>query len=160
MKRNYARERSEIHRKARPLGDFIAQAARAKAQGLPIPPVPAVRPPAQPRPSAGSSREAPVLRACLQWLRKHGVFAWRNNSGMLWANGQPVAFGYPGSADILGLLPDGRFLAVECKSEKGRQSPLQKTFEENIKRNNGVYVLAYSAADLEVALRIVNSESS
>lgn len=77
---------------------------------------------------------------------------WRNNSGTLWANGQPVSFGYPGSPDIVGLLPDGRFLGVECKSKTGRQSSKQKTFEAKVKANSGVYILARSVRDLEEVL--------
>jgi hypothetical protein len=86
-------------------------------------------------------------------LKRHSIFAWRNNTGCAWVGDRPLRYGLPGSADILGLLPNGRFLAVECKSAKGRQSPVQKTFEENIIRNKGIYVLVYDAAQLEETLR-------
>jgi hypothetical protein len=59
-----------------------------------------------------------------------------------------VSFGYPGSADILGILPGGRFLAVECKSATGKQSEKQKKFQEKIEANGGVYLLVRSEEEL------------
>lgn len=56
-----------------------------------------------------------------------------------------VRFGYKGSADILGICPDGRFLAVECKKHKGGiLSDEQKIFLSRIQENNGVAILANS----------------
>ena len=65
-----------------------------------------------------------------------------------------MSFGYPGSADITGILPDGRRLEVECKSATGRQSEKQKKFEEKIRTNGGIYILARSVEDLEHGLRL------
>lgn len=159
MRRNYAREKSELHRKVRPLGTFVAEAARAKREGVLLPTMPRI----QSQDSAdtmpglsvghtddrdGNRREAPVLRACLRWLHKQGIFAYRQNSGTAWINGQPVSFGYSGAADITGILPDGRRLEVECKSATGRQSEKQKKFQEAIERNNGVYLLVRSEKEL------------
>ena len=60
-----------------------------------------------------------------------------------------MRFGHKGSSDIIGILPDGRFLAVECKREKGGVlSPEQKEFRDKITQNNGVYILAHSVTDL------------
>jgi hypothetical protein len=115
-----------------------------------IPPVPKTPRPRKQQTKA--EREAPVLHDCLKWLHERGIYCWRNNSGTLWANGQPVTFGYPGSADILGVLPDGRFLAVECKSPTGKQSDKQKAFEAKIVANHGVYILARSVEDLKNGL--------
>jgi hypothetical protein len=57
-----------------------------------------------------------------------------------------------GVADIIGLLPPaGRFLAVECKSDRGRQSPAQKEFHAMTERSGGLYVLARGVEDLRKA---------
>jgi hypothetical protein len=48
-----------------------------------------------------------------------------------------MSFGLKGSADILGLLPGGRFLAVECKAEHGRLSPEQRQFLAVVKALGG-----------------------
>ena len=145
--RNYARERSELHRKVRPLGDFIAGKLREAAA---IPVVPRVQPPGAlavtpPR----SRREAAVLRDCLKWLHKRGVFAHRENTGTAWIDGQPVSFGYPGAADITGILPDGRRLEVECKSSTGQQSDKQRRYQQRIEENHGIYWLVRSVEELE-----------
>jgi hypothetical protein len=99
-----------------------------------------------------TDREATVLHDCLRYLKKRGIFAYRQNTGTLWTNGQPVSFGYPGSADITGILPDGRRLEVECKSATGKQSSKQKQFEEKIRASGGVYILTRSVEDLERGL--------
>jgi N-acetylmuramoyl-L-alanine amidase len=52
-----------------------------------------------------------------------------------------MSFGHTGSADIIGLLPDGGFFAIECKSERGLLSEAQKLFRSKIQANNGVYVV-------------------
>ena len=56
-------------------------------------------------------------------------------------------------SDILGILPDGRFLAVECKREKGGVvSPEQKEFLLNINANGGVGIVVHSVDELAKAL--------
>ena len=104
------------------------------------------------RPVTGPS-ESVVVAQCLEWLATHRIFAWRNNTGSYKTpEGRFVRYGHVGSADILGLLPDGRFLAVECKTPAGTQSRPQKVFQQIIRRNGGMYVLARSVADLERAI--------
>lgn len=57
-----------------------------------------------------------------------------------------------GVADIIGCLPDGKLLAIEVKSEKGRLSVHQKLFLENVTRQNGLAFFARSVDDVEKAL--------
>lgn len=153
-----AMEQGRIKKQAPQLAGLIGKMLRAKAEGkdpyeITPPPSPSLpsKPPTRRR--AKNQPENKVKNECLRWLKDRGIYAWRNNTGMAWIGDHPVRFGLPGSGDILGLLPDGRFLSVECKSETGRQSEDQKRFQENIEQNHGVYVLAYSVEDLEEALR-------
>ena len=102
--------------------------------------------------------ESAVLNACLQYLVISHIDAWRNNSGAYKIPNQAggarfIRFGRPGSADIIGLLPNGRFLAVECKSDVGELSKQQQEFRRDIERNHGVYILARSIDDLAAGLR-------
>ncbi len=46
--------------------------------------------------------------------------------------------GLRGVSDILGILPDGRLLAVECKTTKGNMTADQDEFQTRISENNGV----------------------
>lgn len=98
--------------------------------------------------------ETVIVAECLEWLARHRIFAWRNNTGSYKTpEGRFIRYGHVGSGDILGLLPDGRFLAVECKTPTGTQSEPQKVFQAMVERNGGVYVLARSPADLEPLTR-------
>lgn len=95
-----------------------------------------------------------VLSACLEFLAVRGVFAWRNNSGATKTEGgRFVRFGLRGSSDILGILPGGRFLAVECKAPKGRTTPDQEAFLTDIRRRGGVAMVARSVDDLAAGLK-------
>lgn len=60
----------------------------------------------------------------------------------------PIKYGLcnPGGADLIGLYA-GRFLAVECKTVKGRQSPEQVRFQAAITAKGGVYALVRSEDD-------------
>lgn len=110
---------------------------------------------------AGSTRgksiplplERDVLRACLALLKLRGVFAWRTNQG-----GVPLKEGgfrpgpTRGVSDIIGVLPGGRFLAVECKRIGGRVSEEQWAFLESVTRAGGLALIAHSAEELDAQL--------
>jgi hypothetical protein len=98
--------------------------------------------------------EGAVVKACLEYLRLRGIFAWRNNTGSLRdKNNRPVFFGKPGSADIIGVMPGGRFICIECKAGRGKLSEKQKEFLHNIEQTGGLAVVARSIEDIEKALR-------
>ena len=98
--------------------------------------------------------ESMVLAQCMQYLYLKKIFAWRNNTGAAKTeDGRYVRFGLPGASDIIGIMPDVRFLAVECKrSDGGRLSPQQKVFLDKIKEAGGVAVVAASLDDLREAI--------
>jgi hypothetical protein len=64
-----------------------------------------------------------------------------------------MCFGLKGSSDILGVLPGGRFLAVEYKAEHGWLSPEQWEFLNDIAVLGGLAVVAKSYRDIDQALR-------
>jgi len=151
-RQNFAVERNELARAARPLGELVSNLAKVRhsAGDGGVPPVPVVAPPKKKRKRAKKQdREATVLHDCLKYLHEKGYYCWRQNTGTLFVGGQPVSFGHPGAGDITGILPDGRRLEVECKSPTGRQSAKQKEFQRQIEINNGVYILARSVDDLK-----------
>ena len=99
--------------------------------------------------------EGIVKSAILEYLDLRGFFAWSNTTGALKVRpGQLIRFGKTGSADILGCLPDGRFLAIECKSEKGRLSEAQKAFLNEITRLGGIAIVARSFLEVDQALKL------
>jgi hypothetical protein len=63
------------------------------------------------------------------------------------------SFGLNGSADILGICINGKFLAIEIKTGNAKQSKDQKAFQKMVQRFNGIYILA---RDPDQALSILN----
>lgn len=101
-------------------------------------------------------KEAEVLRECLDFLKFNGVFCWRQNTGAFRTErGQYFKSGLPGTPDILGVLPDGRFLGVECKREKGgRVSPAQQYVIKELLDSHAAVFVVHSAQELEQKLRL------
>jgi len=96
------------------------------------------------------SREMEAQRAILEYLAARRVFAWRNQA-------HPVPgrtfTGLAGAPDIIGILPDGRFLGIEVKSETGRLSKFQREFQKRCELAGGVYIVARSVRDVERGLK-------
>jgi len=93
--------------------------------------------------------ESELQKDILQWLWYNKIYSWRNNSGAYKTDGgRWIKYGRVGSADIIGVLEGGQFLAIECKSEKGKLTEHQKLFLANIKANGGVAFVARSIQDV------------
>lgn len=86
------------------------------------------------------------------------VTLWRNNVGhAVMKGGARVTFGVggPGGSDLIGMFR-GRFLAVEIKTPRGRQSPEQRQFQQLVESKRGIYLMPRSvqhAIDMLEALR-------
>ena len=100
--------------------------------------------------------ESSVLSGVLKVLQLHRrvAFAARMNSGagrFMYPDGstsQFLRFGFKGMSDILGLLVDGRFLAVECKRAGEKLTDEQQAFFELVRNNNAVAIVAYGIDDV------------
>jgi hypothetical protein len=98
--------------------------------------------------------EGRIKAACLRYLERRGFFSWNNPSGAVRiAPDRWLHFGRKGSADIIGCLPDGRFLAVEVKAPGGRLSPEQREFLEDIRGLGGFALVVRDWRELDAALR-------
>ena len=100
-------------------------------------------------------RESALYPAMLDLMIRVNIYAWRNNVGAARLKGFYVRFSKKGSADFIGLLPDGRFLAVEAKTPDGELSDDQKGFRHEVERRHGVYITAVSLEELASKLREV-----
>lgn len=94
-------------------------------------------------------READLQRNILQLLRLKGILAWRQNQGGLKAeyHGKKrfVRFAsMPGISDIIGVLPGGRFLAIEVKRPGEVPTVEQTAFLDMVRANGGFVVIATS----------------
>lgn len=97
--------------------------------------------------------EGAVLSSILEYLALRGIYAWRNNTGAVQIPGPNrtrfVRYGLKGSSDILGILDDGRFLAIEVKGPKGKASQEQSQFLAEIAKRGGVAFVARSIEDVD-----------
>jgi len=82
-------------------------------------------------------------------LSDAGCLIWRNNTGCLKNQaGIPIKFGLcVGSSDLIGITPDGEFLAVEIKTPTGRATPEQTRFINAVRSRGGIAGIARSPAD-------------
>lgn len=94
-------------------------------------------------PARRGGKETDVLRACLELLRLRGIYAWRsNNAGVHRTSKDGKSFwsfaGLKGVSDILGILNDGRFLAIEIKAPGKVPTSEQRLFLKAISDRRGV----------------------
>ena len=107
--------------------------------------------------------EAMIQGAILEYLAARHVFAIRMNSGTQiikdGSHRRVIRLHDPGTADILafprpitwedqGLTP----LWLEVKSETGKQSPIQKSFQHQVEEEGHVYRLVRSIEDVKSVL--------
>ncbi len=105
---------------------------------------------------AVGKNEQSVVREIDNLLNVYQIFHWRNQTGALKpsASSRPIRFGRPGSSDFIGICPDGRFLAIECKRPVGGVvSDLQKKFLDEIIKRGGVGIITRGAEDCLVQLK-------
>jgi hypothetical protein len=83
-----------------------------------------------------------IRRICNQ----PGGHAFRVNTTGIWDEKKQVfrtAAGQKGIADVVGCVK-GRFISVEVKAGKDRQSTDQKVFQQDIELSGGAYFLVHS----------------
>jgi hypothetical protein len=94
--------------------------------------------------------ESYVLRSIMDYLAVKRIFAMRMNSGSVQdRRGVPVRMHEPGTADILALPRNKVPHFIECKAPNGKQSELQKSFQERVESEGFKYILAYGIDDVE-----------
>ena len=98
--------------------------------------------------------EADTKRAIIQYLkiRGHLVIPYRI-AGIKTATKGWIPAPRTVIADLLGLTKDGKFFAIECKSNIGRITPEQNKFLESVRSCGCVAIVARSIEDVrEVGL--------
>lgn len=101
-----------------------------------------------------------ILGAISKRYHPHGLFYRRNVGSGKSQKGHFVRFGLPGQADIAGCLY-GKFIEIEVKAARGRQSDFQKKWQAAVEKAGGIYILASSVDGvIEVLDRIVREYSA
>jgi hypothetical protein len=116
-------------------------------------------------PERSASREIDIQQAVLLAIgARRDCRIWRNNVGVaMGANGRPIRFGVPGSADILGvleILPGlGRFVGQEVKSPTGRLRPEQIAWAQAMRSVGAAVEVVRSAEEARRALASTRLEA-
>ena len=97
--------------------------------------------------------EVDVQRKCLDWLKERGIFHWRQNQAAVPRPGGYRRFnGLLGVSDILGVLPNGRFLAIEVKQPGKKPTVEQEAFLKRVNDLGGVGICVHSLYELKALL--------
>jgi hypothetical protein len=104
-----------------------------------------------------SPKEGDIVNACLCLLKLRGAFAWRTNQGATKVGGRFIRFSHvKGISDIIGVLPNGQFLAVEVKrpgqGKKSKPRADQAGFLAEIEAKRGLAVCVTSVTELDSIL--------
>lgn len=96
-------------------------------------------------------REQNIQKLIMLALTEAGCIVWRNNIGSYTTvEGAYIKYGVGGvgGSDLIGIYkPTGQFLAVEVKSPKGKPSPAQLNFIEQVRAAGGIAGIARSPQD-------------
>lgn len=102
--------------------------------------------------------EKAIENHILRWLSLNGIFAWKNQSVGIFDPVKKIyrksnnPYHIKGVSDIIGILSDGRFLAIEVKSKTGKPSPEQINFIKQINDSGGKAFIARSLEDVQEEL--------
>lgn len=110
-------------------------------------------------------KESEILKHVMLAASESGVTVFRNNVGIAFQpNGQVIKYGLcKGSSDLIGWRPItitqnmvgttlAQFVAIETKTTKGRATPEQLNFLNQLAKSGGAAILTTSAADTKQQL--------
>ena len=94
---------------------------------------------------------ADLVAAVLVELSRRGCFVWRNPTGVATPLGttRPVRYGLPGAPDVLGVLPGGQLLGVECKVGRDRVRPDQERWHARARALGARVVVVHGVEELD-----------
>jgi len=97
-------------------------------------------------------KEAELLSFALNCLKQSGLVYWRVPNGpvMHSINGKMIRKCSPvkGFPDLAGVLPNGKFFAIELKTDKGRLSPEQIEWITKLNHSGAIAVVLRSKDEI------------
>ena len=96
--------------------------------------------------------ETELQKEILQYLKLRNIFCWRNNAGLI-IKGRVIQMSPAGSPDIVGVLPDGRFLGIEVKLPGKNLNDKQVEFLAKLKDNHAFVIVAHSVEEVAKHLK-------
>lgn len=101
---------------------------------------------------SGHPTEGQIVNEIRLALSRVGCITWRNHTGAVNVGGRWQRFGLaPGMPDIIGIY-NGKFVAIEVKTPRGRPTEEQNQWIYLIQKNQGLAGIARNVSD---ALRII-----
>lgn len=85
-----------------------------------------------------------VTNSIRKYLDSLGIYHWKHHQSMYCSK--------KGISDIIGIMPDGRLLAIEVKSAKGKPTDDQIDFLQAIDKCKGIPIIAYNVNDVVLGL--------
>jgi len=95
--------------------------------------------------------EIELQREILSYLSARGICAWRANSGYVKKN---VKLSPDGTPDVIGYLPDGRFLGIEVKLPGKKLRNSQELWLAKAEWAGCAVLVAYSVEDVAEMLDV------
>ena len=98
--------------------------------------------------------ESVILKSCLARLEAMGAFVWRQNQGAMTGEHKGKRWfmrfaSADGISDIIGVLPTGQMVAVECKRPGGKATDKQMRFLERVSDCGGCAILTDDPDEME-----------
>ncbi len=108
--------------------------------------------------SKPTTPESAILKSCLARLEALGAFVWRQNQGAMTGehNGKRRFMRFAsadGISDIIGVLPTGHMIAVECKRKGGKATEKQMRFLLRVSDCGGCAILTDDPDEMEAEVR-------
>jgi hypothetical protein len=95
-----------------------------------------------------SNPETEIQKEILQYLKLRNIYCWRNNAGLV-IKGRVIHMSPAGSPDIIGVMPDGRFLGIEVKQPRKDLTDKQAEFMAKLRDNKAYCFVAHSVSEVE-----------
>lgn len=102
--------------------------------------------------------EKVILKGAIDLLTLRGYCVWRMNAGSIPYRGYRIKLAPTGTADVIGLTPWGRFLAIETKAPGQKPRPSQVAFLSEVRSAGGVAVWIDDLRTLERVLQRLQRE--
>jgi hypothetical protein len=96
--------------------------------------------------------EQSIQSAILALLRAKNIFCYKHQNAGIYRDGRYIPSHTRGVSDIIGVLPGGRFLAIEVKRPGGKPTPEQLDFIDRVNEAGGLAFVAHSIDEVSSCL--------
>lgn len=91
-----------------------------------------------------------LTKLVIDLLTLHNCHVWRQNTIPVYDNFRKAYRANntkKGVADVIGITPEGRFIGIEIKVGKDKQSADQMKFQAEVEKRKGIYTIIKTSED-------------